>query len=132
MFNQPTHVTWKKIRYNFFSNLPYSALSIKLNPQINSKLKLKLYKFKWRNTIVSLRAPKHFKVGRQHYSQGKRLVSLLFINQETSKISNQITFNQVARKLYKIMTTHTVSYPLTDLKTVTIYGTVTVKLNKIL
>lgn len=61
------------VKTTTFSNLPYSAFRsntlLGLNP---SKVNISFSRFRFRKTIVSLRAPKHFKVGRQHYSLGNR------------------------------------------------------------
>lgn len=74
----------KLIKVTTFSSLPYSVFKTStLLDSVKSTPKTRFGKFKFRQTLVSLRAPKHFKVGRQHYSTGSRFSLFLFKNKQT-------------------------------------------------
>lgn len=74
-----TQVVLKGYKLHQYSNVPYSAYKTSLLLENNpAKVKQRLGKFRYRSNITTLRAPKHFKVGRQHYSKGGRCSVLSF------------------------------------------------------
>lgn len=121
----------KKIKITFFSNLPYSVF--KTNTffnHINSTIHIKKTKFKYKNTIVTLRAPKHFKVGRQHYSLGSRF-SYFTLNNYNTKwyifIKNSFLYNIV--KHLTNLSIISLKQPISLLKTIHFQVAVKVKFN---
>lgn len=103
-----------------FSNLPYSTFKTStLLSNSPARVKVKYAKFKFRNTIVSLRAPKHFKVGRQHYSLGSRFgyFNLKNKNREFNLFSNKAELASVVFGVFNAMNTP-IQQPLTNLKTI--------------
>lgn len=76
---------FKSLIQRSFSPLPYSVFRCDLSGvPTGLKFKQVLGKYSWRNTLVSLRAPKHFKVGRQHYSKPSRVVQLCLYRTSTT------------------------------------------------
>ncbi len=109
--------TWlNTINVNNFSSLP-SAVFKKdtITKIIPNNVIQKNTKYKWRNTIVSLRAPKHFKVGRQHYSLGKRLskTKIKNLNIQKIKIKKNIKIKDLIINIKQISTSIKIHTPLT-------------------
>ena len=96
-------VRFHQIINTFYSNLPYAVFNTALikNPK-NKKINQKLFKFKWRNTLVALRAPKHFKVARQHYSKGARIIKLTLHAEKQLKNPNKNTTCQNLQQTVQI------------------------------
>jgi len=119
MQNRPVMVIcrarWLQTKYSFFSNLPYSVFNTRLTAVLpNVKIKLTLKKFKWRNTLVALRAPKHFKVGRQHYSQGRRTILLCLVNKNLNFLNCTTDLTQVAATIKNIQRSNLPVQPLSS------------------
>lgn len=122
---QPTFLSFfsgklLSVKTTTFSNLPYSTF--KTNTLLNNspvKVKTKYSRFRFRNTIVSLRAPKHFKVGRQHYSLGSRFGYFNFINKndKISMFSDNAELTSVVLGVYDAVHAP-VQQPLTSIKSI--------------
>lgn len=90
-------VLLKKITHSFYSSLPYSAFRTAITPYTHgTKLNVRLGQFKWRSNVTTLRAPKHFKVGRQHYNKGGRITIITLTQPANTDYVNLINPRQVA------------------------------------
>lgn len=110
----------KATKTTTFSNLPYSAFKTNTLLDTNpSGARVQYSKFRFRKTIVSLRAPKHFKVGRQHYSIGNRFGYFSSKNRETrfSPFTNLTGLAGVVKGV-SCLQESSVHQPLTTVKTV--------------
>lgn len=80
------------IKIASFSPLPYSIFKTSINKHWNFEKQLHLNKrtnqYRMRGALVSLRAPKHFKAGKQQYSLTKRIQIYCFKNKLNKKVTN--------------------------------------------
>jgi hypothetical protein len=83
------------------------------------KVKQRLGKFRWRSNVTTLRAPKHFKVGRQHYNRGRRCSIITVINKEPNQPSTSRNYGslQSAVLLYPGLDFLEIQQPLSVTKT---------------
>ena len=74
-------ISLKAWQLHQYSSIPYSVFKTSLVLSDNpGKIKQRLGRFHWRSNVTTLRAPKHFKVGRQHYNRSRRCSILTFCN----------------------------------------------------
>ena len=112
----------KSLKLSTFSNLPYTTHktnTIHTDLKTNPKPLINLGRFRFRKTIVSLRAPKHFKIGRQHYSLGSRFSYFFFKNKHIKWVSasNPLSIVFIVTEIYNLPSIW-LKQPLTTLKTV--------------
>lgn len=82
---QHTAIKLSKTKIVYFSSLPYSVFGSSLLLQkLKQKSGVTWTKFRYQSLLVSLRAPKHFKVGRQQVNVPKRCITLSAKNPEKS------------------------------------------------
>ena len=132
---QVTGTRFKFITQHAFSPLPYSVFRCDVS-SIPHGLALKhvLGKYSWRNTLVSLRAPKHFKVGRQHYSKPSRLIKLR-LNQTHStpwvkplEVTYPFTLCAAIRRAQAYASQTLLQHPMTTVKQVQVCFSARIKL----
>lgn len=127
MFLLVTKTQLKSVTNTYFSNIPYSAYKSNLMcTEGVGKLKQRLGAFKWRSNVVSLRAPKHFKVGRQHYNKTRRTIHLTFNN--TGNTWSKLKTNNVSVACFVAMSTPHIHVPVQPALTVNKTTTITFKL----
>lgn len=130
---------FKLITQHSFSPLPYSVFRCDVSGLPHGlALKQVLGKYSWRNTLVSLRAPKHFKVGRQHYSKPSRLIKLglsatpstvwVIPNSEGGKF----TLHAAVTRAQEYATQTALQHPMTTIKQTQIRFSARIKLPAIL
>ena len=121
--NKCLHIFYVKLcsyKNSYFSSLPYSAYKTNLLLNTNpTKTQIRLNKFRWRNNVVSLRAPKHFKVGRQHYNKSSRIVLHNLENHQNNWTKNLNTMSTISNfiKLTPLLYNRTQQPPLSITKT---------------
>lgn len=120
-----------------FSPLPYSIFKTCVNKHWNFEKQLNLNKqtnkYKIRGALVSLRAPKHFKAGKQQYSLTKRIQIYCFKNKLNNKVANVSKTNNnfffFFKKAQSAYNRQKVQTPMTITKTQTIKILFNVKFN---
>lgn len=120
-----TQTRFKSITQHSFSPLPYSVFRCDVSGLPHGLvLKQTLGKYSWRNTLVSLRAPKHFKVGRQHYSKPSRVIKLS-LTRTTSTLwvkphnaGNSFTLHAATVRAQAYATQTVLRHPMTTTKQV--------------
>lgn len=97
----------KKIEYNFFNFFNKLFINKNLNFFLKNKnyknIKFFIKKKPKLTKIVSLRAPKHFKVGRHHYQVLKQIFRIQFVKQTNFYFFKKIYLNKILFFLIKYL-----------------------------
>src|SRR6218665_3239257 len=116
-----TQSVLKQWQLHHYSNIPYSAFKTSLVLEENpTGITQRLGKFRWRSNVTTLRAPKHFKVGRQHYNRARRCSIIKFTNPRQSLGSCSCTTLRAGISKYGGIQFCEVQQPLSVVKTIRI------------
>lgn len=105
----------KKIEYNYFNFYNKLFLNKNLNIFLLKK-NIKNVKFFIKQKpkltkIVSLRAPKHFKVGRHHYQVLKQNFKICLFKQSKPFLFNNVFFFKIVNYILKYLDNKTITKP---------------------
>lgn len=117
---QHTAIRFLKTKIVYFSSLPYSVFgSSLLFQKLKQKSGITWTKFRYQSLLVSLRAPKHFKVGRQQVNVPKRCITIVTKSPEKSgwqPINTPKTSIFTCINVIKSLQTRITAPPLTTVK----------------